>query len=115
MIKASIRQYETMMLDPQFDSDMKFKLVELDPVTSKPILRLVEITGPSKDVSSILLSSKAGADDRILVTRLTDLLEKCLLLDPIKRLKVVEALKHPLFHSNMVPIAVTNTTSNGNK
>jgi serine/threonine-protein kinase PRP4 len=68
-------------------------------------MRLVEITSPSKDLSSILLSSKAGADDRSLVVKLTDLLEKCLALDPLKRLKVSEALKHPLFHSAPTPVA----------
>lgn len=66
-------------------------------------MRLVDILGPSKDLSTILLSSKAGADDRSLVSKLTDLLEKCLLLDPSKRIKVPDALKHSLFHSNHVP------------
>lgn len=62
-------------------------------------MRLIEIIGPTKDLSTILLSSKAGADDRNLVSKLTDLMEKCLILDPSKRIKVVEALKHPLFQS----------------
>lgn len=71
-------------------------------------MRLVDIIGPSKDLSSILLSSKAGADDRSLVAKLTDLLEKCLTIDPAKRIKVSEALKHSLFHSNHVPVPVTS-------
>ena len=63
-------------------------------------MRLVDFTSPTKDLSTILLSSKAGADDRSLVAKLTDLLEKCLALDPSKRIKVAEALKHPLFQSS---------------
>jgi serine/threonine-protein kinase PRP4 len=63
-------------------------------------MRLVDFTSPTKDLSTILLSSKAGADDRSLVAKLTDLLEKCLALDPAKRIKVTEALKHQLFQTS---------------
>lgn len=62
-------------------------------------MRLVDVNSPVKDLTSILLSSKAGADDRNLVNKLSDLLEKCLILDPAKRIKVSDALKHPFLHS----------------
>jgi serine/threonine protein kinase len=41
---------------------------------------------------------QAGADDRNLVVKLADLLEKTLVLDPSKRMNVNDALKHPFFH-----------------
>jgi serine/threonine-protein kinase PRP4 len=113
MIKASVRQYEAMALDPQFDPDMKFKLIESDPVTGKPVMRLMEIIAPTKDLSTILLSSKAGADDRSLVVKLTDLLERCLSLDPAKRMKVSDALKHSLFHSAPTPFPAAATAGGG--
>eukprot|EP01042_Synura_sphagnicola_P004914 gene4914-6260_t len=84
-------------MEPHFQEDMRFKLYEQDPVTGKPILRVVDITQPSKDLSTTLLSAKAGADDRRLVSLLGDLLEKILTLDPSKRPPVQEALKHPFF------------------
>jgi serine/threonine protein kinase len=66
----------------------------------KMMLRLVNITQPTRELGSILRSSKAGADDLKLVQNLTDLLERGLQIDPSKRLTVVEALKHPFFVNN---------------
>eukprot|EP01042_Synura_sphagnicola_P002251 gene2251-2691_t len=97
MIRAHLRAYESLQMEPHFQEDMRFKLYEQDPVTGKPILRVVDITQPSKDLSTTLLSAKAGADDRRLVSLLGDLLEKILTLDPSKRPPVQEALKHPFF------------------
>lgn len=77
-------------------------------------MRLVDITTPVKDLSTVLLSSKAGADDRMLVNKLTDLLEKCLILDPSKRLKVSDALKHPFFQSSHHSNSTSNSSSNNN-
>lgn len=85
-------------------------------------MRLVDVNTPVKDLSSILLSSKAGADDRMLVNKLTDLLEKCLILDPSKRIKVSDALKHPFFqsththshHSSNSSHSSSNNTSTSN-
>ena len=80
-------------------------------------MRVVDISQPLKDLSSALLSAKvrlllflyttlyadlnerlqAGTDDRRLVSQLADLLDKCLGLDPSKRMTVTEALKHAFF------------------
>jgi serine/threonine-protein kinase PRP4 len=87
-----------MSLDAHFDErDLKFKQLELDPVTGKTVLRLVDITQPSKDLASVIRGSKAGSDDGRLVSSLADLLDKCLALDPQKRISVIDALKHPFF------------------
>ena len=97
-IKTHIRQFESMgIADTHFDSDTRFKQYELDPVTGKTIMRLVEINQPTKDLTSILRSSKAGADDTRLVSSFTNLLDQCLVLDPTKRITIQDALKHPFF------------------
>lgn len=40
---------------------------------------------------------QAGSDDGRLVSSLADLLDKCLVLDPQKRIAVSDSLKHPFF------------------
>ncbi|RYG68593.1 hypothetical protein EON64_04825 [archaeon] len=100
LLRNHLRSYESMSLEPHFDSDCRFKQYETDSVSGKPVLRLVNITQPTRDLATILRSSKAGADDMKLVHGLTDLLEKGLQLDPTKRITVVEALKHPFFVGN---------------
>lgn len=58
ILKNHLRSYEKMGLDTHFDNDLKFKQWDQDPVTGKPVLRLVDILQPTKDLSAILLSSK---------------------------------------------------------
>ena len=97
LLKSHFKAYEMLQLEPHFDPDFKFRQQEFDTVSGKPILRKVEINQPTRDLSMVLRSSKAGADDLKLVNNLTDLLQKGLILDPTKRLTVSEALKHPFF------------------
>jgi serine/threonine-protein kinase PRP4 len=97
-LKMHFRAYETMQLDAHFDPDsLRFKQQELDPVTGKSVLRLVDISQPTKDLASTLRGAKAGSDDGRLVSSLSDMLEKMLILDPTKRCSVIDALKHPFF------------------
>lgn len=96
-LRAHLRQYETMGLDPHFDADLRFKQYDLDPVTGLASRRLVEITQPSRDLNSMLRSAKAGGDDGQLVGAFAQLLDQCIALDPSKRLSVHDALKHPFF------------------
>lgn len=97
VLKLHQRQYETMNLEPHFDSDLRFRQWEQDPVSGKALLRLVDVTAAARDMPTVLRSAKAGADDGRLVSSLTHLLEQCLQLDPAKRIAVSDALKHPLF------------------
>jgi hypothetical protein len=60
VLKAHHRSFEALQLDPHFDADFKFKMHDIDPVTNKPIMRLVDITGPKKNIASILLQSKVS-------------------------------------------------------
>jgi serine/threonine-protein kinase PRP4 len=64
-----------------------------------PITRLVQVHKSTRDLSSLLMKSKAPADDRQLVVKLADLLEKMFTLDPAKRITVKEALQHPFVSS----------------
>lgn len=55
------------------------------PVNDKPI----------RDLGSLLNIYEGEIDDKKVLLSLKDLLEKCLCLDPSKRLTPEEALKHP--------------------
>ena len=96
-IKSHFRAYEMLQLEPHFHNDMRYKQLELDPVTKKVIVKYVDINNPTKDLLAAMRSSKAGGDDPRLVANLTDLLDKCISLDPTKRMQVNDALKHPFF------------------
>lgn len=97
MVKTHFRSYEVLQLESHFEPDYRFRSHEVDAVTGKPVMRILDITRPSRDLATILRGSKAGADELRLVNQLTDLLDKGLNLDPAKRLTVVDALKHPFF------------------
>ena len=60
VVKAHQRSFDILELDPHFDSDFKFKMHDIDPVTNKPIMRLVDITAPKKNIATILLQSKVS-------------------------------------------------------
>lgn len=104
MLKAHFKSYEAMKMEPHFDTsnlsmiDVKFRQYEKDRVTGKVVMKLVDINpNPAVKLSASLLSSKAGSDDRAIVSNLSDLLEKMFNLDPAKRLTIDEAIKHPIF------------------
>ena len=101
MLRAHLRSYEAdLQMDSHFDDTLKFKHADTDKLTGRPILRLLDITQPTKDIQAALLDFKAGADDRRVVISFADLLEKCLMLDPAKRHPINEILKHNFFTTN---------------
>lgn len=100
LLRQHLRAYETLQLEPHFSGDgsCKFRSQETDAVTGKPLLRLVEVSAqPLRPIPSLLQTSRAGSDEAQLVQWLADLLEAGLVIDPSKRIKVQDALKHPFF------------------
>jgi hypothetical protein len=83
-----MRAYEVLSLEPHFDPDQRFRQYEADPITGAPpppsvalyvsavcnphnplslctgktVLRLIDITVPTRDLAAVLRSSKVGAD-----------------------------------------------------
>jgi serine/threonine-protein kinase PRP4 len=96
IIKQHLRQFEKIPgIRPHFADDLRFMLQEPDPVTGQPKVRMVAITAPTKTLKQALLQGNSGSDSREAVIQLADLLEKCLLLDPRRRMTVTDALQHP--------------------
>ncbi len=101
--------------DVFFDDLGAFQSVEMDRVTGsvrrrflrrlldtdrslQDVVRKVHITKPSRDLRARLMpsaSAKLKDDESKLLTSFVDLLDKCLALDPAKRITPKEALVHP--------------------
>ncbi|KAG1334893.1 serine/threonine-protein kinase prpf4B [Cocos nucifera] len=78
--------------DQHFDQNLNFHATEEDPVTKKPVKRLLLNIKP-KDIGA-LISSYPGEDPKML-SNFKDLLERIFVLDPEKRMTVSQALSHP--------------------
>ncbi len=64
----------------------------------KDVIRKVHITKPTRDLRARLMPSssvKLKDDENKLIISFIDLLEKCLALDPARRISPREALAHP--------------------
>ncbi|KAM5542025.1 hypothetical protein V8D89_004335 [Ganoderma adspersum] len=84
--------------DMYFDELGAFLSVEPDRVTGLDAVRKVHITKPSRDLRQRVLppsSVKLKDEESKLLLSFVDLLEKCLTLDPSKRIAPKEALVHP--------------------
>jgi len=81
-----------------FDPDYDFLSKERDKVTQREIIRIIKFEQrplPGKDIRTQLMPTKIPESEARKVQMLADLLEKTLMLDPAKRLRPSEALKHP--------------------
>lgn len=84
--------------DMYFDDLGAFQSVEKDKVTGGDVVRQVHITKPSRDLRARLMppaSAKLKDEEVKVLTSFIDLLDKCLALDPAKRLTPKDALVHP--------------------
>lgn len=87
--KAAFAERHFDLSDPQ----SPFCLLEEDPVTKKPVKRVISNVQVKKSFAQLLASSDAG--ERQKVVQLVDLLDKMMMLDPEKRIDPSAALKHP--------------------
>lgn len=87
-----------------FDEKLMFMSVETDKVTGKNVVRLLNFLKPTKDLKTRLLSAakNLGEPDMKELNLFIDLLDRCLALNPEKRMTPAEALKHPfIFHGRV--------------
>ncbi|GBE59785.1 CMGC DYRK PRP4 kinase [Babesia ovata] len=86
-----------------FDENMDFVYVARDPFTRKDAVKLLRDLRPTRNLTDSLLERqpwiKANSPKKDAMVRkmrqLGDLLERCLAIDPAKRLTPEEALQHP--------------------
>jgi serine/threonine-protein kinase PRP4 len=83
-----------------FDDNGQFVSVERDRILNKTMVRTLPMTKPTRDLRTRLMAASINMDDAEAreLQQFIDLLEHCLALNPDKRLKPLDALKHPFFH-----------------
>ncbi|KAF8162657.1 kinase-like domain-containing protein [Crassisporium funariophilum] len=81
-----------------FDEMGGFESVEKDRVTGNDVVRKVHISKPTRDLRTRLMppaSVKLNDEENKMILNFIDLLDKCLTLDPSRRITPREALAHP--------------------
>jgi len=83
--------------DVHFDDNGLFTSVDFDRVTGKEVVKQISITKPKRDMRGRIVPAPSKLKEEELKTLLAfvDLLDKCLTLDPTKRINPKEALNHP--------------------
>ncbi|PKS06729.1 hypothetical protein jhhlp_006803 [Lomentospora prolificans] len=84
-----------------FDEKGNFVSVERDKILGKTTIKTLPLVKPTRDLRTRLMAASNGMDDAEAgdLNHFIDLLEHCLALNPDKRIKPTEALKHPFFTS----------------
>lgn len=67
-------------------------------------IKTLAVIKPTRDLRTRLMGASAGMDDAETkdLNLFVDLLEQCLALNPDKRIKPTEALRHPFFTARAV-------------
>ena len=76
----------------------QFLKSSVDPVTNRAVVHPMSLLKfPTAPLQQLLLKSKSPTDSRPLVLLFSDLLHKCLALEPTRRSSIVAAVKHDFF------------------
>ena len=103
MVKRHALSYTKMGLQPHFEvgtgGTYQLRKQDVDRVTGQPVCRLETVLSakPESRLASVLLKASKGAGapgERVELLKFADFLNRCLALDPAKRLSVRDALKH---------------------
>ncbi|KAF5022490.1 hypothetical protein F66182_5462 [Fusarium sp. NRRL 66182] len=84
-----------------FDDKGQFVSIERDKVLNKTTVRTMAVVKPTRDLRTRLMAASGGMNDAETrdLNHFIDLLEHCLTLNPDKRIKPADALRHPFFTS----------------
>ncbi|QGI69326.1 hypothetical protein CEK26_013283 [Fusarium fujikuroi] len=82
-----------------FDDKGQFVSIERDKVLGKTTVRTLAVVKPTRDLRTRLMAASSGMNDAETrdLNHFIDLLEHCLTLNPDKRMKPADALRHPFF------------------
>ena len=107
MVKRHAASYSKMGLEPHFEvgntgGTYEFRKHDLDKVTGDPIVRIVNVLTAKTEasLSQVLLKASKGSggvSERVEVLKFANFLNRCLALDPARRVSVRQALQHDFF------------------
>lgn len=88
-----------------FDEQANFLSVEQDKLTGRDTVKTLAFSRPTRDLRTRLLGKdkKLGEEEAKELGLFVDLLEKCLSVNPEKRITPSEALRHPFISRVVVP------------
>lgn len=99
--KLPVRMIKKASLgEMHFDESNNFLSIEKDRITGSDIVKTTIISKATRDLRSRIMPSssvqaKMGVDELKQMQQFVDLLDKCLMLDPVRRISPREALLHP--------------------
>jgi len=87
-----------------FDQSLLFRSRETDKVTGKEVTRLLNLVKPTRDLKAKLLGAAKGLGETDLkeLNLFVDFLDRCLALNPEKRITPTDALNHPFINRRKV-------------
>ena len=99
LIRQHVVQVKKFPIPAHFTTQVPFLFRKLseDPVSHQPVYKDVTLQSYTATLQTKLLKAKSGKDSRTMVLHFADLLQKCLTMDPSKRIDCKTALKHDFF------------------
>ncbi|TPX33183.1 hypothetical protein SmJEL517_g03792 [Synchytrium microbalum] len=97
-----------------FDDDANFLQLDVDKLSGKDVKKTVQIPAqPPRDLKGFFSADAASVprDEAALVTQFADLLDKCLQLNPEKRISPKEALLHPFISDRHIITTAYDSTN----
>ena len=110
VIRQHLVQYQKLPIPRHFQQEgasYYFTQQTVDPVTGEPVKKVLSLLPQNNSnkfpsatpLNSKLLRAKSAKDARSMVVQFSDLLQKCLALDPTRRIAIKDALRHPFFQT----------------
>jgi serine/threonine-protein kinase PRP4 len=116
MIRQHLAQCQKISISSHFQQDgpvYNFTQQTVDPVSGANLIKNRPMTSRESEKEKFplktplgpkILKARSAKDSRVMVQQFSDLLQKCLTLDPSRRIELREALRHPFFASPMTQV-----------
>lgn len=92
--------------DQHFDQNLNFLLTEVDKVTEREKTTVLSAVNATVDIRKEILGGQSASrmpeEQLRKINQLIDLLDKCLSLDPTKRMSVNQAIVHPFITEKLL-------------